>query len=134
VARSVHGARLAVTRRAARRVLPRSRSSPRSTSCSATILPPRRSAAARCGTSAAATRAWADYLAGHFTTGRVAAEEIATVYARAGATAQALTWLERAAAAPSPLSLHLAASPDLDGLRGHPRFRALMRRMGIIAG
>jgi TolB-like protein len=79
----------------------------------------------------AAMRAWGDHTAARYPAGGYSADDIASIYARAGATEEALKWLERAVETPSPVSLHLAASPDLDPLRDLPRFRALMAEMGI---
>jgi len=59
--------------------------------------------------------------------GRDGLTELARLYARLGETDRALELIERLLAEPSPLSAHLLRlEPDWDGLRGDPRFQALL--------
>lgn len=52
-------------------------------------------------------------------------------FARAGHAPRALDWLERADDGRDPALVMLKASPDFASLRGHPRYQALLRRVGF---
>jgi hypothetical protein len=58
----------------------------------------------------------------------VAFEYAASVHARSGHTAAALTCLERAMALGYRHLEWIAGEPDFDSLRAHPRFRAIVTR------
>jgi len=83
------------------------------------------------GGPAACLRAWADHLADRHVRGGDGAYETAEIYAMAGAREMALTWLERALEERAPSMVHVLAAPAFDGLRGEPRFRAVLRTMSI---
>ena len=55
----------------------------------------------------------------------------AVIYTGLGDKGQALGWLERAADLRTDEVLFIATDPSMDPLRGEPRFRALLRRMGL---
>ena len=58
--------------------------------------------------------------------------DIAALYAGLGETEQALTWLEKAYEERSGwLGLWLKVDPKFDSLRDDPRFRDLLRRVGL---
>ena len=57
--------------------------------------------------------------------------EFASVYAALGETNTAFDWLERAYGAHENEIQMMAAMPELDPLRGDPRFASLLRRMRI---
>ncbi len=57
--------------------------------------------------------------------------EVARWYARAGATEEALHWIERAYAARSPLLFLVIAYPAFDILRSEPRYLDMVERMGL---
>jgi hypothetical protein len=42
-----------------------------------------------------------------------------------------MVWLEKAYAAHIPQVLHVPATPSFDSMRNDPRFRSLVRRIGI---
>ncbi|MGE5199502.1 MAG: TPR end-of-group domain-containing protein, partial [Rhodospirillaceae bacterium] len=44
---------------------------------------------------------------------------------------EAMVWLEQAYAAHIPQVLHVPANPSFDSMRNDPRFRSLVRRIGI---
>jgi len=56
---------------------------------------------------------------------------IAAAYADAGDADKAMIWLEKAYAARMPQVLHVPATPSFDSMRNDPRFRDLLRRIGI---
>ncbi len=56
---------------------------------------------------------------------------IVHMYAMLGDDAHAMLWLERAVQERQPLTLAWLNDPALDHLRGSPRFRDLVRRMGL---
>jgi tetratricopeptide (TPR) repeat protein len=56
---------------------------------------------------------------------------IALQYAIAGADSEALDWLEKAVEERAPWLPELKADPTWDGLRSHPRFVAIMKRIGL---
>ena len=57
---------------------------------------------------------------------------VALGYAGMGDHDQALDWLERAVQLHDPnVALYLRSDPLLDSLRNHPRFRRLLRRVGL---
>jgi tetratricopeptide (TPR) repeat protein len=58
----------------------------------------------------------------------------AIVLAGLGERAAALDALEQAHVARTPAMVWLSVHPELDALRGEPRFVALCRRMGLSAG
>lgn len=58
----------------------------------------------------------------------------ASIYAALGDTGEALTWLEHAYRARSPLLVFLKVGPEMDRLRGERRFRDLLLRLGLGSG
>ena len=61
----------------------------------------------------------------------VPAYEIAIVYVGLGDKAQALEWLEKAYEDHSFRLTFIKTWPELDSLRGEPRFQELLRRMNL---
>jgi TolB-like protein/Flp pilus assembly protein TadD len=61
----------------------------------------------------------------------VSAEWIALVHAGLGHRETALEWLETAFEERAPGLSHLGVAPGADGLRSHPRFQDLVRRVGL---
>jgi hypothetical protein len=60
---------------------------------------------------------------------------VANAYAEAGERDLAFQWLEKAFAERTPQLLHIVADPAYDGLRDDPRYKDLIRRIGIpVAG
>ena len=60
---------------------------------------------------------------------------VASAYAEAGERDLAFQWLEKAFAERTPQLLHMVAFPDFDDLREDPRYKDLIRRIGIpVAG
>lgn len=57
--------------------------------------------------------------------------QIATLYTRAGKADEALEWLTKACDIRDPNMPYIAADPIFDYLRSDPRFKALVRRMGL---
>jgi serine/threonine-protein kinase len=57
--------------------------------------------------------------------------EIATLHAAAGNPDATFAWLEKAYTARTPFLLHVTADPDFDGVRDDPRYRDLLKRIGI---
>ncbi|MCX6568935.1 MAG: protein kinase [Candidatus Aminicenantes bacterium] len=57
--------------------------------------------------------------------------QIGTLYTRAGRNDEALDWLEKAFQAHDPNMPYLSVDPIFDGLRGDPRFQALLQRMNL---
>jgi TolB-like protein/tetratricopeptide (TPR) repeat protein len=72
----------------------------------------------------------ADRAAARFT-GPHQAIGIAAEYADAGEPDKAMAWLEKAYSAHTPQVLHIAANPAFDSMKNDPRFRDLLRRVGI---
>ena len=58
---------------------------------------------------------------------------IASIYACLGEADQAFEWLERAHERRDSALVHIKVHPRLDGLRGDPRFAALLHKMGLDA-
>ena len=56
---------------------------------------------------------------------------VAQLYKRAGATNQAIEWLEKAFEAHDPNISYMGVNPIFDDLRSDPRFQALLRRMNL---
>ena len=56
---------------------------------------------------------------------------MAVTYAHAGDLNETLAWLERAFEERDPLLAHLTIMPELDELRGDPRYEDLRRRMNF---
>ena len=56
---------------------------------------------------------------------------IALVYARAGANSEALDWLEKAVEERAPWLPEMNNEPTWDGIRSHPRFIALLKKIGL---
>jgi eukaryotic-like serine/threonine-protein kinase len=73
----------------------------------------------------------ADTLARRAQHSHVAGVRIARLYAHAGATDQALAWLEKAYAAKETPLGHLAVAWDWETMRADPRMQDLLRRMGL---
>jgi Flp pilus assembly protein TadD len=62
----------------------------------------------------------------------VAPYNIAIIHLGLGDKNEAFAWLERAYSERSSfLAIHLTADPRLDSLRGDPRFKDLVRRVGL---
>jgi len=57
--------------------------------------------------------------------------QVATLYTRAGMKEQALDWFEKAYDAHDPNMPYLSVDPIFDELRSHPRFQAILKRMGL---
>jgi len=53
------------------------------------------------------------------------------IYSMLGEKENAITWLERAEQARLGLLIIIAPEPSFDPLRGHPRFEALLRKLGL---
>lgn len=79
----------------------------------------------------AALKANADFLASRAQAGRGSPFGVAGAYADAGERDLAFQWLEKAFAERTPQLLHVVAFPDFDGLRDDPRYKDLIRRIGI---
>ncbi len=60
---------------------------------------------------------------------RVPVHVITETYALAGATSRAITWLEKGVAQREPFVIWLQQLPELDSLRGSPRFQDLAERV-----
>jgi adenylate cyclase len=56
---------------------------------------------------------------------------IATLYTRAGMPEEALTWLKKALEAHDPNMPYLNCDPIFDYMRDNPRFRELIRKIGL---
>jgi adenylate cyclase len=63
--------------------------------------------------------------------GQAVADELASLYARAGDADRALAWLERSYADRSARLTHLKVNARYDNLRADPRFADLLRRVGL---
>ncbi len=57
--------------------------------------------------------------------------QVATLYTRAGMKEEALNWFEKAYDAHDPNMPYLNVDPIFDDLRDHPRFQAILKRMGL---
>ncbi len=79
----------------------------------------------------AAKRSLADYEARHFAEGRFNPMAIAANYADAVEPDLAFQWLERAYTIRQPTLLHVLFEPEFDALHADPRWRELLRRIGI---
>jgi TolB-like protein len=79
----------------------------------------------------AGLKAYADYWATRFAPGRGYPLGIAGIYAEAGERELAFQWLEKALADRTPQLLHVVGDPAFDGLRDDPRYKDLIRRIGI---
>ncbi len=79
----------------------------------------------------AALKAHADYVASQMQAGRGSALSVANAYAEAGERDFAFQWLEKAYAERAPQLLHIVADTAYDGLREDPRYKDLLRRIGI---
>ena len=62
----------------------------------------------------------------------VPAEGVAAIYAGLGDAELALTWLERAVASRGVGLIFLASEPMYDSLREHPRYHAVVNRIGLV--
>jgi hypothetical protein len=58
--------------------------------------------------------------------------QVATLYTRAGVTEKALDWLEKAYDSHDANMPYLNVDPIFDDLRPHPRFQALLAKMGFV--
>jgi hypothetical protein len=56
--------------------------------------------------------------------------DVMTLYTYAGATEQALDWIEKGLAARDP-NLPYIMAPDFDSLRSQPRLRAVVKQMNL---
>jgi serine/threonine-protein kinase len=65
--------------------------------------------------------------------GYVSPFDVATVYAGLGDRPHELEWLEKAFEGRVPSLVFLAVDPRFNDLKGDPRFRALLRRIGLSA-
>jgi len=79
----------------------------------------------------AAYRAYADHVVSQLAAGPANSYEIATLYAAAGDRNATFAWLEKAYVARVPFLLHVTADPTFDGVRDDPRYRDLLKRVGI---
>jgi serine/threonine-protein kinase len=79
-----------------------------------------------------ALRRAADELAERSRATHVRSYTVATLYARADETELALDWLERSFYARETNISNLQVLPAFSGLRGHPRYEALLRRMNLV--
>ncbi|MBI2403857.1 MAG: protein kinase [Gemmatimonadetes bacterium] len=79
----------------------------------------------------AEARALLEELVARAARGYVPPAAIARVYAALGDVDQALTWMTRAFEERSNYIVYLATDPDVDALRGDPRFQALLARAGL---
>jgi len=61
----------------------------------------------------------------------VSAFDVATIYAGLGEKDKAFTWLDKAAAEHSSFLVYAKWEPRLDHLRSDPRFRQLLKRIGL---
>lgn len=87
-------------------------------------------AAYRRGGPRAAMKARADNMSAR-TQGARNAVAVASAYADAGDADTAMAWLEKAYTARLPQVLHIPATPAFDSMQHDPRFRDLLRRVGI---
>jgi hypothetical protein len=62
---------------------------------------------------------------------RIAAEHLGYYYLTLGDKERALAYLERAVEERDPAVLWLRVDPRVDALRPHPRFRALVAKLGV---
>ena len=58
--------------------------------------------------------------------------QVATLYTRAGMKEEALDWFDKAYDAHDPNMPYLSVDPIFDELRDHPRFQAILKRMGLV--
>jgi tetratricopeptide (TPR) repeat protein len=80
----------------------------------------------------AALKAYADSIAAQLqAAGRGNPLGVAKRYAEAGERDLAFQWLEKAFTERTPQLLHIVADPAYDDLREDPRYRDLIRRIGI---
>ncbi|HSE95626.1 MAG TPA: hypothetical protein VLD61_07010, partial [Methylomirabilota bacterium] len=63
--------------------------------------------------------------------GYVSSFDIATIHAGLGNRSQALDWLERAYEGRATYLTFVNVDPRFDAIRDDPRFRELVRRMGL---
>jgi len=87
----------------------------------------------RAGGPKAAMKARADAAAARFEPGKGNPLAVAGGYAQAAESALAFEWLEKAFAERSPQILHVVADTAFDGLRADPRYKNLLRRIGLPA-
>jgi hypothetical protein len=73
----------------------------------------------------------AEVLAKRFRRCHVPGVRIARLYAHAGENDQAMEWLQRAFEQRETPLMHLGVAWDWDALREDPRFRDLLRRVGL---
>ena len=78
-----------------------------------------------------AMRRGGDLLAARSQKSHVSGVRIARLYAHAGQTDLALTWLEKAVDTNEIPIFHLAVARDWDALRTAPRFKVLLRRLNL---
>ncbi|HET9708467.1 MAG TPA: protein kinase [Gemmatimonadales bacterium] len=90
-------------------------------------------AGAAAGGYSLAMRRVADELADRAQRSGVGLQRVHASYMRAGDTARAMDWLERAYQAHDPNMPYMAVIPINDPLRGNPRFQALIRRLRLPA-
>jgi tetratricopeptide (TPR) repeat protein len=64
-------------------------------------------------------------------TGYVSPFDFATLYAGLGDRSRTLEWLEKAYQRRVPYMIYLAVDPQFDDFRAEPRFRDLVRRIGL---
>ncbi len=85
----------------------------------------------RAGGPRAALKAHADYVAAQVQAGRGSAQGLASAYAEAGEKDLAMKWLEKAYDERTPQLLHMVADPAWDSLRDDPRYKDILRRIGV---
>ncbi len=59
--------------------------------------------------------------------------QVATLYTRAGMKEEALDWFEKAYDSHDPNMPYLSVDPIFDELRSHPRFQAILKKMGLVS-
>lgn len=79
----------------------------------------------------AALRAYADFVLSRAEAGRASPYVVAGAFADAGEADLAFTWLEKAYEERTPQLLHLPGDPAFDPVRDDPRYKDLLRRIGI---
>ncbi|MGE5347105.1 MAG: protein kinase domain-containing protein [Acidithiobacillales bacterium] len=79
----------------------------------------------------AALKAYADFFVAKAESRHPSPLGVASVCADAGETDLAFKWLEKAYYERSPQLLHVVAATEFDGLRDDPRYKDLLRRIGI---
>ena len=79
----------------------------------------------------AALKVWADRRAAEAEAGRGSPFGVAIAFAAAGERDLAFQWLDKAFVTRTPQLLHIVADPSFDDIRTDPRYKALLRRIGV---